>query len=510
MMNKPLREALFNEILLARQRVYTVRQPTPFELIDIGSPVEVWVKREDQPPIHSYKWRGAYNRMSTLTEAQRQRGVVCASAGNHAQGVALAAKRLGCSATIFMPRPTPMMKRVAVAQHGGDNVKVELVGDTYDQASKAAKAFAAQHDLTFVHPYDDLVTMGGQGTLADEIVMAGKGMFDVAYLQIGGGGMAAASACWLKHFMPEIHIVGVEAEGQASMQAAIKQGEPVTLEGLDIFCDGTAVQRTGDLTFPLCRELIDEFITVSNQEVSNAIRSFWNWRRRIVEPAGALGLAGLLSQKERLNGKRVLTVTCGANMDFSQLSVIASEAGIGGEMRHLLRFEISETSGSLLQLMREVLFDCNIVEFQYGKVDVERAFPVIGFDAPVEVREQVIQRCEGIGIVVQDVSADEDSRFRVIPHRVELFKHPLMLRYEFPERMGALHEFLGQIQETANICYFNYLYTGERVGRALIGLEFETETERNAMLKRLNEHEILSQRHHLLSDEASARILFAG
>ena len=508
MNNQSLREALFNEILLARQRVYAVRTPTPFEQIDIGTSADVWVKREDQRPIHSYKWRGAYNRMATLAEAKRQRGVVCASAGNHAQGVALAATRLGCSATIFMPRPTPKMKRIAVAKHGGDHVKIELVGDTYDQASQAAKAFAKQHDLAFVHPYDDLVTMGGQGTLADEIVMAGKGVFDVAYLQIGGGGMASAVACWLKHFMPGIHIVGVEAEGQASMQAAIAHGEPVSLEGLDIFCDGTAVQRTGDLTFPLCRELIDEFVTVSNQDVSNAIRSFWNWRRRIVEPAGALGLAGLLSQKKKLDGKRVLTVMCGANMDFSQLSVIASEAGIGGQMRHHLRFEISETSGSLLRLMRKVLFDCNIMEFQYGKVDGERAYPVIGFDASPKVQAQVIQRCADVGIAVQDVSAAEDTRFRVIPHRVELFKHPLMLRYEFPERMGALHEFLGQIQDLANICYFNYLYSGERVGRALMGLEFESKANRNAMLQRLREDEILRQRYYLLSDEASARMLF--
>ncbi|MEM7802112.1 MAG: pyridoxal-phosphate dependent enzyme, partial [Chloroflexota bacterium] len=453
---------------------------------------------------------GAYNRMATLSEAELQRGVVCASAGNHAQGVALAATRLGCKATIFMPRPTPKMKRSAVAKHGGEQVTVELVGDTYDQASTAAKAYAADHDLVFVHPYDDLVTMGGQGTLADEVVMAGIGSFDVAYLQIGGGGMAASVSCWLKHFMPGIHIVGVEAEGQASMQAALKHGEPVTLEELDIFSDGTAVQRTGDLTYPLCRDLIDEFITVSNQEICSAIRSFWNWRRRIVEPAGALGLAGLFSQKEKLDGKRVLTVTCGANMDFSQLGVIASESGIDGEARHHLRFEISETSGSLLKLMRDALFDCNIVEFQYGKVDESRAYPIIGFDAPFQVVAQVIERCQAVGIGVEDVSANEDTRFRAIPFRAELFKHPLMLRYEFPERMGALHEFLEEIQDLANLCYFNYLYTGERVGRALVGLEFKTEKDRDKMRMRLQENEVLRQRHYLLSYKASNRILFGG
>jgi threonine dehydratase len=291
------------------------------------------------------------------------------------------------------------------------------------------------------------------------------------------------------------------------MLAAIEQGQPVSLEELDIFCDGTAVQRTGDLTFPLCRELIDEFITVSNQEICNAIRAFWNRRRRIVEPAGALGLAGLLSQKAKLDGKRVLAVMCGANMDFSQLALIAAEAGIGGEARHHLRFEIPETGGSLLELMRNVLFDCNIIEFQYGKTDPHRAHPVIGFDAPPPVVVQVIQRCEEAGIGVEDVSTGEDTAFRVVHYDAKLFTHPLMLRYEFPERMGALHEFLEQIKDLANICYFNYLYTGERVGRALVGLEFKTEADRESMIKRLKEDESLRHRHHLLSSDACARML---
>lgn len=507
MQKSSLRESLINEILQARQRVYAVREPTPFEQLDIGTSAEVWVKREDQPPIHAYKWRGAYNRMATLSQEERQRGVVCASAGNHAQGVALAAKRLGCSATIFMPRPTPMMKQTAVKHHGEDCVSIELVGDTYDQAYKAAQSFATQHQKPFVHPYDDLVTMGGQGTLADEVVMSGKGPFDVVYLQIGGGGMAAAVACWLKYYMPNIHVVGVEAEGQASMQAALREGKPVALDELDIFCDGTAVQRTGDLTFPLCRELIDEFITVSNQEICNAIRAFWDWRRRIVEPAGALGLAGLLSQKQRLEGKRVLTIMCGANMDFSQLAVIAAEAGIGGEVRRHLRFDLPEVRGSLLGLVRAALSDCNIIEFQYGKCDAKQAHPVIGIDASPAALAEVSRRCEEAGIGVHDVSAGEDIHFRIVHYDPTLFKLPLMLRYEFPERVGALYEFFDQIQDLSNVCYFNYLYTGERVGRALIGLEFQTEADREAMLKRLNEDDDLRKRHHVLSDDVTARML---
>lgn len=502
-----LRQELFDEIFQARQRVYAVGKPTPLERVDIGSDAEVWIKREDQPPIHAYKWRGAYNRMATLSAEQLQRGVVCASAGNHAQGVALAAARLSAMATIFMPRPTPMMKRLAVAKHGGDAVTIELVGDTYDQAYAAAKAYATEHELTFVHPYDDLVTMGGQGTLADEIVMSGIGTFDVAYLQIGGGGMAAAVACWLKHSMPNIHLVGVEAVGQASMQAAVANGGPVTLDSLDIFCDGTAVQRTGDLTYPLCRDLIDEFITVTNQEVSGAIRQFWNWRRSIVEPAGALGLAGLLAQRDRLAGKRVLAITCGANMDFSQLAVIAAESGVDGERRHHLRFTIPEQGGSLLGLIREVLAECNIIEFQYGKQDRAQAFPVIGFDAPEAVLEQVLAACERAGIAVENVSNQDDVQFRTIAYRPDLIQHPLLLRYEFPERAGALLEFMQLIEGQASLCYFNYQYTGERVGRALVGLEFASEDLREAMRQRLATEPTLRERHQLLSSAAVARVL---
>ncbi|MEM7474962.1 MAG: pyridoxal-phosphate dependent enzyme [Planctomycetota bacterium] len=504
---KSLRDRLFHEILLARQRVYAVRERTPLELLDIGAKVEVWVKREDQPPIHAYKWRGAYNCVANLSEQERSKGVVCASAGNHAQGVALAAASLGCEARIFMPRPTPMMKRNAVEQHGGELVTVELIGDTFDQAFQAAHKYASENGMFFVHPYDDLVTMGGQGTLADEIVMSGKGPFDYAFLQIGGGGMAAAVACWLKHYMPDIKIVGVEGEGQASMAAAVQNMSPIELDELDIFCDGTAVQKAGELTYQLCSELIDEFMTVSNQEICSAIRSFWNWRRRIVEPAGALGLAGLIKEKQRLEGKRVLTVTCGANMDFSQLAVIAAEAGIGGEVRRHLRFEIPEKSGSLRWLLDDALADCNITEFQYGKSDDRVAFPVIGFDAPVEVLEQVNAACASAGIGVQDVSSSEEIHFRVIPFTPTLFQNPLMLRYEFPERAGALHEFLEKTEDLANVCYFNYQYSGERVGRALVGLEFSELSHRDAMLARLRQDEVLSKRHYLLNEKTVARML---
>lgn len=506
-MSQTLLDQLYDEIAAARQRVYAVREATPLEPVGIGCGAEVWVKREDIPPIHAYKWRGAFNKMATLTPEARARGVVCASAGNHAQGVAIAAQKLGCHATIFMPKPTPLMKRQAVALHGGSHVTIELVGDTYDDASDAAKAFAADKGAAFVHPYDDLATMGGQGTIADEVVSSDVGTFDVAYLQIGGGGMAASVGAWLKKHMPGIKIVGVEGTGQASMKTAVEHGGPVRLDELDIFCDGTAVRRAGELTYELCKEVVDEFITVSNEEVCGAIRLFWEARRRIVEPAGAMGLAGMLQQRDQLRGKRVLGVMCGANMDFAQLAVIAAEAGIGGQLRKHIRFEIGEKPGTMLSLIDNALAGCNIVDFQYGKTNEQLGTPVIGFDAPPEVIARVHEHCEQAGIAYQDITAHEDVDFRIVNYDPKLFKRPLIIRYQFPERLGALHEFLQQIKGLANLCYFNYLYTGERIGRALVGLEFDSDEDRAALLERLQSDPALRHSYRELSPEVLARML---
>lgn len=468
-----LQERLFHETVLARARVYAVRPPTPLDAIDLGDGLRVFVKREDLAPMHAYKWRGAYNRMAALPPEERAKGVVCASAGNHAQGVAIAAQKLGCRATIFMPLPTPQMKRRAVAELGGNAVEIVLIGDTFDEASAAAKAACAQKGSVFVHPYDDLHTMAGQGTLADEIVMSGEGPFDVAYLQIGGGGMCAAVACYLKRFWPDIRIIGVEGEGQASMKAAVAAGKPVELKTLDIFCDGTAVRKAGEATFPLCRDLVDEFITVSNAQVCSAIRLFWDKRRAVVETAGALGLAGMLAQRDRLAGKKVLAVASGANLDFSQLAVIAAEAGDAGKLRRHVRFTLPEKSGGLLELLEKALPDQNIVDFQYGKTHDTVGHPILGLDATDLEFAALHQRLDRAGIAYADISDHEDVDFRIIRYDPSTFRNPLFIRLGFPERAGALRDFLTLIRGTASICYFNYLFTGERVGRALLGFEFE-------------------------------------
>lgn len=475
-----LRDQLFQEIFQARQRVYDLCPPTPLERLEIpGVDAEIWIKREDLSPIKAYKWRGAFNRMAKLSDEERKRGVICASAGNHAQGVALAARHLGITAKIVMPVSTPRMKRVAVERHGGDRVEVILKGDAFDEALACAKTIADDEGCVFIHPYDDLAIMGGQGTLADEIVMSGQGPFDAAFLQIGGGGMAAGVACWLKANFPAIHIVGVEGVNQASMAAAVSAKRPVVLDDLDIFCDGTAVRRAGDFTWPLCAELIDEFMTVTNDEVCAAIQTLWETMRLVPEPSGAMGLAGLLARSDEIQGKKALVIQCGANMDFGRLAWIARHAGIGAHRRHYYRVEMDERRGSLIEFLEAHLDGINIIEFQYGKIDPARAWFTLGLEASPPAFELLEQRFNDHGVPWEEVTGKADAEFRVIRYRPDLFHLPVFIRHEFPERPGALRDFLSTAASFASICYFNYSFTGEEVGRALIGFEFESETQRD-------------------------------
>ena len=504
-MQYPSLEDLFQEILKARQRVYEIARPTPLQRLNESE--NLYIKREDLSPIHAYKWRGAYNRMSLLSASEKASGVVCASAGNHAQGVALAAKRLGASAEIFMPRSTPLMKQEAVRTLGQDSVNVRLEGDSYDDASKAAHAFAESEGKTFIHPYDDLAVMAGQGTLADEVVMSGEGDFEIAYLQIGGGGMAAGVACWLKRYFPKIEIVGVEGVDQASMAAAIQAGAPVELDYVDVFCDGTAVKKAGSLTRHFCEQLVDRYIAVTNDEVCAAVQLLWESQRLIPEPAGAMGMAGWLKEKEANSGKRALAVICGSNMDFGQLSYIVRHAGIGSAHRRYYRFRIPERSGALLHLLETFLEGMNIIEFQHGLADPESACPVIGIDAMPQQFAVLESQLQKLGIEFEDATGDEDVEFRIIHYDASLIRFPCFIKIEFPERAGALHDFLQESCKEASIVYFNYNYTGERVGRAMLGFDFESSEGRDSFKKRLFERDTVLRDVREVSPQALDRIV---
>lgn len=480
-----LRARLQQAILLARERVYRFGQATPLERLDLPGPgPEIWVKREDLSVVKSYKWRGACNRMAQITPAEANRGVVTASAGNHAQGVALAARMLGIHARIYMPRPTPKVKQAAVHHHGGKFVTVYLSGDSYDEAVQAAREDEAASGAIYIHAYDELQVMAGQGTMAEEIILSGKGPFDVAYLQIGGGGLAAGVSTCLKAAWPGIEIIGVEGSGQASMQAALAAGEPVTLEHLDLFCDGTAVRRAGALPFEICRETLSRVETVTNAEVSQAIRTLWEGLRCISEPAGAIGLAAVLKNRAKLIGKRVLVILCGANIDFLQLGVIAQSVGAANQASVTLRVRIDERPGAMLELLDSCFAGINIADFQYAKTGEDDAWLVFTLSADDRMHVDALPaKLAAAGFCWEDLSGAVDVEFRAIPLRGDLLRHPAFLRLDFYERPGALHEFLGQrIHGNVNICYFNYRQSGERIGRALIGLDFPTSAARDALV----------------------------
>lgn len=511
-MNATLKDQLFQEILRARTRVYRVGQPTPLQQIRIPEiDATIYIKREDLSPINAYKWRGAYNCTAVLNETKGIKTVVAASAGNHAQGVALAAKLLGLQAKIFMPLPTPLMKQRAVKLHGGDHVEIILVGDTYDQASDAAKTYTAEHNFAYVHPFDDIYTMAGQATIADELVLSGEGPFDYAFVQIGGGGMAAAVASWLKMHHPMTQVLGVEGDGQASMKASLAAGAPVTLNQVDTFCDGTAVKRPGELTFQICRDSLEDIITVSNEEVCAAIQQLWDTRRVIPEPSGAMGLAGLIqfaqNNPELIRGKKLLAIVCGANMDFGKLAMISSQSAVGAHRRKYLRFHLNEQRGSLLGLLDHVFSDVNVSEFQYGKISETDGYPVIAFEATPEKMAQLDAELTKKGVPYQDVTSDPDIRYRIINYNPALFKRPVVMHVHFPERRGALREFMRRISGISNLCYFNYAYSGESIGRALMGFEFDSDENRTKFFELIKDTPVDCRP---VPEEASQRILATG
>jgi threonine dehydratase len=324
--------------------------------------------------------------------------------------------------------------------------------------------------------------MAGQATIADEIVLSGEGLFDYVFVQIGGGGMAGAVAAWMKLHNPNIKVIGVEGVDQASMMKSVAAGKPVTLDSVDTFCDGTAVARPGDLTFEICKQYIDGYITVTNEEVSAAIQKMWDARRVIPEPSGAMGLAGLTKYAHEnpnaVQGKKLLCILCGANMDFGKLSQIAQRSAIGSHRRRYLRFHISEEKGGMLSLLEQHFGDLNVTEFLYGKIDEKDAWPIIGLEATPERMQKLEGLLNAAKVEFQDVTLDPDVQYRIINYNPALFKDPVLMHIQFPERKGALRDLLHRVSGSANVCYFNYAYSGETVGRAIMGFEFETPAQK--------------------------------
>jgi len=478
--DSPMASEYLERILSAR--VYDVAIQSPLEpapRLSRRLGADVLFKREDLQPVFSFKLRGASNRIARLTDEEAARGVICASAGNHAQGVALSAGRRGILATIVMPRMTSQIKVQAVRDLGG---QIELVGEDYDAAYAHACQLAAERGLTFIHPFDDPDVIAGQGTIAMEILRQHEGPIDAIFVPIGGGGLIAGIASYVKSLRPEIRIVGVEPEDAASMHDSLRAGERITLERVGLFADGVAVKRVGEETFRLAQKYVDEVILVTTDEICAAIQDIFEDTRSIVEPAGGLAVAGLkkwLAQNDRHAGTYV-TINCGANMNFDRLRHIAERADLGQRREALFAVEIPEEPGSFRRFCA-VLGARPVTEFNYRFTDKKRAriFVGVGLSSGIEEQLHVHQAIAEAGFPVVDMSDNEVAKLHVrymVGGVAPGLSDERLFRFEFPERPGALLRFLTAIGEGWNISLFHYRNHGSDYGRVLVGIQIPPAT----------------------------------
>jgi threonine dehydratase len=477
---------------ILKARVYDVAIESPLDPMPRLSArvgCEVLLKREDMQPVFSFKLRGAYNKIANLSETAARRGVICASAGNHAQGVALAAKRRGIPAVIVMPVTTPAIKVQAVAALGGE---VVLHGDVFDSAYEHALKLAAERQLVFVHPFDDPDVIAGQGTIGVEILRQAGDNIDAIFIAVGGGGLIGGVAAYVKSLYPRIRIIGVEPEDAAAMHDSLREGKRVTLDHVGIFADGVAVKRVGEETFALARKYIDEVVLVTTDEICAAIQDSFEDTRAIPEPAGALGIAGLKKYvaREGWKGKRLVAINCGANLNFDRLRYIAERAEIGAGREALLAVEIPEERGSFLKFCRQ-LGARNITEFNYREQGGERARIFVGLNltrGAVE-RGEVVRMLADAGYPVVDMTDNEMAKLHVrhmIGGQARDLQDECLFRFEFPERPGALLRFLEAIGARWNISLFHYRNHGSDYGRVLAGIQVPA-AEREELRQHLNE-----------------------
>ncbi|MCC9004561.1 MAG: threonine ammonia-lyase, biosynthetic [Candidatus Competibacter sp.] len=458
-------------------RVYDVAIESPLETMPRLSRRlnnRVLLKREDLQPVFSFKLRGAYNKIASLPREALEKGIICASAGNHAQGVALSAQRLGAKAIIVMPRTTPAIKVQAVRDRGGKTV---LFGDTYDEAYQHARQLEAEKGLTFIHPYDDPDVIAGQGTIGMEILRQHPDPIEAIFIAVGGGGLIAGIAAYVKFLRPEIKIIGVEPDDAASMYQALKCGERVILDQVGIFADGVAVRQVGEETFRLARELVDDIILVSTDEICAATKDIFDDTRAIAEPAGALGTAGLKKYVARTNvtGANLIALNCGANINFDRLRHVAERAELGERREALLAVTIPEQPGSFRRFC-QVIGKRSITEFNYRYADSRQAqvFAGIQLTEGEEEENRIIDTLREHGYLVLDMSDNEMAklhiRYMVGGHAPGICDE-LLYRFEFPERPGALLKFLTGMAHGWNISLFHYRNHGSDHGRVLVGIQ---------------------------------------
>ncbi|SEQ91738.1 threonine dehydratase [Amphritea atlantica] len=459
-------------------RVYDAAIETPLdEATSLSSRLDnrVLLKREDLQPVFSFKLRGAYNKMAQLTEEERKRGVIAASAGNHAQGLAMSAKILGVKATIVMPKTTPDIKVNSVRARGG---KVVLHGETFDEASRHSFKLVEEQGLTYVHPYDDIDVIAGQGTIAMELLRQESGPIDAVFVPVGGGGLISGIAVYIKYLRPETKVIGVESEDSACLKAALEAGERVILPQVGIFADGVAVAQIGENTFELCQQFVDEVITVNTDEICAAIKDIFEDTRSITEPAGALAVAGLKKYVARESAKNqtLIAIDSGANVNFDRLRHIAERSELGENREAIIAVKIPERPGSF-KAFCSALGKRNITEFNYRYADDNDAQIFVGVQlrSGIDARAELLTELKSEAYKVIDLSDNEMAklhvRYMVGGHAPNSVTNEILYRFEFPERPGALMNFLKKLGGRWNISMFHYRNHGAAYGRVLVGLQ---------------------------------------
>ena len=457
-------------------RVYDVAIESPLDRAGnlsarIGN--EIFLKREDMQPVFSFKLRGAYNKIAHLTPAQRARGVICASAGNHAQGVALAAQRLGIRAVIVMPQTTPAIKIDAVRARGGE---VVLAGSSYDEAYAHALVLEKQQKLSFVHPFDDPDVIAGQGTVAMEILRQHPDPIDAVFCCVGGGGLISGVAAYIKRVRPLVKVIGVEAMDADAMDRSLKAGRRVRLETVGLFADGAAVKYVGQETFRLCREHVDEMILVDNDAICAAIKDVFEDTRSILEPAGALAVAGAKewARRHHAQGKTLVAVASGANMNFDRLRFVAERAEVGEQREAVFAVTLPERPGAYKKFLA-LLGQRNITEFNYRFHDASAAHVFVGLQIANRAEAtKLVDTLRRHGYETLDLTDDELAKLHLrhmVGGHAPLATDELLYRFEFPERPGALMHFLEHMSRGWNISLFHYRNHGADIGRVLVGMQ---------------------------------------
>ena len=469
---------------ILRAQIYDLARETPLHDAPrlsrrIGN--RVLLKREDLQPVFSFKLRGAYNRIKNLSAEERERGVIAASAGNHAQGVAMSAQRLGIKSLIVMPKTTPAIKVEAVRDLGAKTV---LYGDSYDEAYAQSLLLAEEKGMTFIHPFDDPEVIAGQGTIGMELLRQHQGPPYAIFVPVGGGGLIAGIAAYVKYVFPQVKVIGVEPEDAPTLYKALQAGRRVTLKQVGIFADGVAVRRIGKESFRIARNTVDEVVLVNTDEICAAIKDVFDDTRTVAEPAGALSVAGLkkYAERERLQAQSLIAIESGANINFDRLRHVAERAELGERREALLAVEIPERPGSFLRFCRHI-GKRSITEFNYRYSDKQRAHVFAGVELSEgdTEREELVNQLQKQGYMVVDMTDNETAKLHIrymVGGHAPAVENESLFRFQFPERPGALASFLSEMGKRWNISLFHYRNHGAAYGRVLLGIQIDSAGKR--------------------------------